>query len=1659
MAWNPDKYAVGWICAINAEGVAARLFLDEAHDPPPSRSETDGNTYSLGRIGKHNVVIASLPDGEYGLVSAAIVARDMLHAFPKVRIGLLVGVAGGAPSDQHDVRLGDVVINSGETLHYDYGKEIQDQPFLMTGHLNRPPIVLRTAVSALRNDYTLIAAQGRNPIEEAVEQVLQRYPELLKTYSRPDNTTDRLFRSDFLHGDFGLTCDQARCSSNAYNLARRKERRDANNRTKIHYGKIASANRLMKDATIRDRIAKNDGVLCFEMEAAGLMNLFPCLVIRGICDYSDTHKNNEWQGFASLVAAACARDLLGKIAPTAVEDEKPISKAMTAQTRLMEVKEWLNPADPSTNSNDARKVRYRDTGEWLLKSRPFREWEDGGRRQLWLHGMQGCGKTVLVYTIMERVAAKTGGDGAIVRFFFDCRDPKKQSFDSMVRGLIYQLYCSGEEAEFNAIYSSLDGKMKEGQPPTDFLVNSLYAALKARRNVSIVLDALDECNTRPELLKWLTALVKDARLEHVKLVATSRPEGEFGQTMRGLIGDEGCVALSSEDIKADIRSYVQGSLEQRTGFEKWSEDPGVLHRIAKVVIGKADGMFRFAACLLDRLEHCPDVQSLEDVLKSVPRDLADIYEKILDQLPREGDLRDRIIRLLQFLVYPNQQLSLDEAVDIVAVQQRGFKKALQSICTGPDGKTLKILKVAHSSVRDYLLERHPEIFAEQESYKVIALTCLEYLTSIEEAAGPQDVKRDYHLADYAAQYWMEYARLSEASDEVVDAATEFFSDRRRLKLWTGLYDKPKAEVRGTALYYACQNNLPRLSQRLIQAMPEKLDRHAEGEYGYGYPLQAAAREGHLEIVRLLLDSKANVNNVDGAYGTALQAACRWHQKDVVELLLSHKADSNIHAGCDWNALHAAITGPRTPVLVPGGDQTAVAAVATPAEDDEEPLMADVEIVKLLLENGAKPNAGGRYGSALGVALHKNRADLADLLLDHGADVDLTMMFNRHTDADGTVTCEEYTPLFLAGYPAPAQSQNFQSPQATNLGQSCTPAQTHQTHQAQRAAQNASQTEDSSSSSHNYQQGFQNQSYQPQVQPENLHLQQAENPVQSFQPPQKSNPTPAYQMQRTQSQPNSYKYQQQAAAQAPQAQQGATQTGYYPAAQFQQHAASQGVAASAQTLQIPQTAHHRVQMNHTGPSSAASHSASGGYDATNNLVCQNGGTQGREDSSHGQTGQMNAGTSSWLNGGWQQQQQTQQQQQQQLSPQLQQLNQQQTQQQVNPQVQLQQQFWHLQGQLQQLHQEQQKLLQQHQLNLQQQQRLTSQLQQQQQGPQLQLQLQQLQMWQAQLQQQQQKLRQQQQLKQQQQQQVRLGYLQLQQRQQQAAGQSQWTAQTQQVQPQATSASQTPSQANPYRAASATYQLSNTSYQAAQAATHQGQGYNLQQGQQQYHPFQGSTQHPQPQQMTGATHPSQTPSHAAPYGAYPSSSAAYQTTTNMYPGASTAQQGQGYHLQPGQQQQHNTLSPYVTSQANSTSQLQQLSPSQFSNNTQIDPSAAYPYTQAGQSTQAQVTNSNPVQPTTPQAYSQTQQQYQTPPVVNGQAVPMAYQYPNAQTQYSASQAALTNNQTYQATSQQLPSNQAASNGFQPQNPQASQWQQPGYQHQSTWNVNNAGWQQQQ
>ncbi|PMB65155.1 hypothetical protein BM221_008511 [Beauveria bassiana] len=230
-----------------------------------------------------------------------------------------------------DIRLGDIVVSAPRDGHsgvfqYDFGKTIQDESFQHTRFLNQPLTPLRTALAGIQTQYERRGHQ----LEAAVTTVLEKNPKLRDKYKRPAPAADRLFQAE-------VTCDPkgcaAFCANEPSNLVARRERGTDEDNPAIHYGLIASANQLMKDATVRDKLAAEKDVLCFEMEAAGLMNHFPCLVIRSICDCSDSHKNKEWQGYAAMTAAAYAKDLLCRIIPSRVEAEKKIADILSGQSQ------------------------------------------------------------------------------------------------------------------------------------------------------------------------------------------------------------------------------------------------------------------------------------------------------------------------------------------------------------------------------------------------------------------------------------------------------------------------------------------------------------------------------------------------------------------------------------------------------------------------------------------------------------------------------------------------------------------------------------------------------------------------------------------------------------------------------------------------------------------------------------------------------------------------------------------------------------------------------------------------------------------------------------------------------------------------------------------------------------------------------------------------------------------------------------------------------------------------------------------------------------------------------------------------------------------------------------------------------------------------------
>lgn len=294
-----DHFTVGWVCALPIELAAAAEMMDEEFADLPSRG-ADSNIYTFGRVGTHNVVAACLPAGQMGTNQAAVVASQMKSSFPSLRFGLLVGIGGGVPHldeyNEVDIRLGDIVISQpagqhGGVVQYDFGKTGADGVVTRTGSLNAPPAILLAALAKLRaNDI-----RGKTLISTHLAQ----YSGMPK-FKSPGPSHDKLY------------------SASAPQLVEREERDSSD--PVLFFGNIASGNQVMKDGPTRDRYSRKlGGILCFEMEAAGLMNNFPCIVIRGICDYADEHKNKKWQPYAAATAAACAKELLLTVPSLAAE--------------------------------------------------------------------------------------------------------------------------------------------------------------------------------------------------------------------------------------------------------------------------------------------------------------------------------------------------------------------------------------------------------------------------------------------------------------------------------------------------------------------------------------------------------------------------------------------------------------------------------------------------------------------------------------------------------------------------------------------------------------------------------------------------------------------------------------------------------------------------------------------------------------------------------------------------------------------------------------------------------------------------------------------------------------------------------------------------------------------------------------------------------------------------------------------------------------------------------------------------------------------------------------------------------------------------------------------------------------------------------------------
>jgi nucleoside phosphorylase/tetratricopeptide (TPR) repeat protein len=346
-----DAFQIAIICALSREYDALSLILDDLWED----GDGNGTLHRTGRIGKHNAVVALLSG--MGKARAASTAAGIRSRYPNVRLVFLLGVCGGVPRSGNDeILLGDVVI-SNAVVQYDFGRQYPDKFEPKHGaedSMARPDKDFRTLLA------TFQTADGRQHLQRRTADFLQQLQTAAtnknckSTYEYPGLTEDKLFAPSYRHKHRGSPscicrmcetasdpvceeasnspCDTLQCDElhlvPRERLRLRLETVKTTPEPAIHIGPVGSGDMTIKSGEHRDGIARPQRIIAFEMEGAGVAEEIPCVVIKGVCDYADCHKNKKWQDFAAAAAAATFKAVLEQYTHRAVESQDRLVEAV-----------------------------------------------------------------------------------------------------------------------------------------------------------------------------------------------------------------------------------------------------------------------------------------------------------------------------------------------------------------------------------------------------------------------------------------------------------------------------------------------------------------------------------------------------------------------------------------------------------------------------------------------------------------------------------------------------------------------------------------------------------------------------------------------------------------------------------------------------------------------------------------------------------------------------------------------------------------------------------------------------------------------------------------------------------------------------------------------------------------------------------------------------------------------------------------------------------------------------------------------------------------------------------------------------------------------------------------------------------------------------------
>ncbi|KAJ5219952.1 hypothetical protein N7468_009156 [Penicillium chermesinum] len=739
-------FHIAIICALAVEYDAVSLLVDEFWDRNGhqyGRTSGDPNTYRNGRIGEHNVVLLLLPG--IGSASAASAAASLRKSYPMINLVFLVGVCGGVPS------VGGLP-----------SKFVPKDATEISRHA--PSKDIRGLIAYLKT------GSGRMELEEVTDENLRaiRHAAASKSfehsYEYPGPSEDELFAATYNHKHRNLACDvcdedifceeasKASCDELGCDktqlVPRKRLRTPQAGRPGIFIGRVASADTVMKSGQHRDCIAEWCNAIAFEMEGAGLWDEVPSIVVKGVCDYADSHKHKAWQPFAAATAAAVTKSILNRYGITNDADsfgaESAVDKDVArygqdiehhvsypgATARYQGRDMWihdqkrpfgllasLSVLDHLTPLKQARRKRQSGTAEWLFETKTFDRWvSDDGFSALWCSGKIGSGKTILAASVVDWILTEIHDSKALVSFLFvRFDDYMSLETESILKSILFQVLDKAGFPDEVAVLLA-DAQHKLSSTPKD-LINMLglaYTTLELKR-IYIVIDGIDECpkQERDSLLSALASLRLFELNIRVFISGRESVSSEVNMEFRHLSH----LSMRSQLAQSDIATYINKTVDQKLRNEELIVgDNDLIEEIKDALRQGADGMMLWVAFQIDALcsQRCD-----EDIRRSIndlPKDLTEVFNRALWRIVAQNNT-EIASRCFLWVAAAKRPLSINELKETILIEigqehskPERWPNGIHKICSWCENlvqvdEETRIVQFPHRAVRQFLIEK------------------------------------------------------------------------------------------------------------------------------------------------------------------------------------------------------------------------------------------------------------------------------------------------------------------------------------------------------------------------------------------------------------------------------------------------------------------------------------------------------------------------------------------------------------------------------------------------------------------------------------------------------------------------------------------------------------------------------------------------------------------------------------------------------------------------------------------------------------------------------------------------------------------------------------------------------------------------------------------